>query len=111
MNRCHLLRNKPIPTRQRSGRVETTDRHRSCSVVAYHICQCGRYRGCDASLGYYRFKLDCEEALQDSGVAHTISRATHFNDFVDLILRSFGIGRVLLKPQMSLQPLDVEFAA
>jgi uncharacterized protein YbjT (DUF2867 family) len=39
--------------------------------------------GVDAvPLGYYRAKLACEQLVADSGVPHTILRATQFHDFV-----------------------------
>lgn len=39
--------------------------------------------GVDAvPLGYYRAKLACEQLIADSGVPHTILRATQFHDFV-----------------------------
>lgn len=62
-------------------------------------------------LPYYRVKLECETALQASGVAHSIVRATQFHEFADTILKTLGIGPVLLKPMITLQPLDVSFAA
>ncbi|GGF33794.1 hypothetical protein GCM10011321_26160 [Youhaiella tibetensis] len=62
-------------------------------------------------LPYYRVKLECEAALESSGVAHSIVRATQFHEFANTILNTLSIGPVLLKPKMTLQPLDVRFAA
>ena len=62
-------------------------------------------------LPYYRVKLECEATLKASGVAHSIVRATQFHEFAETILNTLRIGPVLLKPKMTLQPLDVRFAA
>ncbi len=38
-------------------------------------------------LGYYQSKFDCEKIIAESGVPHTILRATQFHDFVADFLR------------------------
>lgn len=62
-------------------------------------------------LPYYRAKLECEAALTSSGVAHCIVRATQFHEFAEAILKTLSIGPFLVKPSLTLQPLDVSFAA
>jgi len=60
---------------------------------------------------YYRAKLECERILAESGLPHTILRASPFHPFVDALLRRLAFGPFLLVPQMTLQPVDVHFVA
>jgi uncharacterized protein YbjT (DUF2867 family) len=39
---------------------------------------------------YYRRKLECERIIDQSGVPHTILRATQFHEFIDWILTALG---------------------
>jgi uncharacterized protein YbjT (DUF2867 family) len=60
---------------------------------------------------YYRSKLDGEIALEKSPISHTIVRITIFHPLVDMLLKKFSLGPVLLMPKFQLQPIDVNFAA
>lgn len=39
---------------------------------------------------YYRRKLECENMIEQSGVPHTVLRATQFHQLLDLVLTSVG---------------------
>jgi uncharacterized protein YbjT (DUF2867 family) len=61
----------------------------------------------DIPLGYYRQRVTIERLLVDSGVPHTIVRATQFHPFVE---RFFTVQRrvpLVLAPAFSLQPIAV----
>ena len=60
---------------------------------------------------YYRSKLDGEIALEKSPISYTIVRITIFHPLVDMLLKRFSLGPVLLRPKFQLQPIDVNFAA
>jgi uncharacterized protein YbjT (DUF2867 family) len=60
---------------------------------------------------YYKAKLECERILAESGLPYTILRASPFHPFVDTLLRRLTFGPFLLVPQMTLQPVDIQFVA
>lgn len=60
---------------------------------------------------YYRMKLECERKLSQSGIPHTVVRATQFHPFVDYILRLLSLGPFLFAPRVTLQPVDIGFVA
>ncbi|WP_036500187.1 MULTISPECIES: SDR family oxidoreductase [Nocardia] len=53
--------------------------------------------------GYYRKKLACEHLIADSGVPHTIQRATQFHDLIAAVLA--GVQKLPIAPL----PLDFRF--
>lgn len=57
----------------------------------------------DLPLGYYRNKLACERLIENSGVPHTIARATQFHELLAWILR--GAERLPIAPL----PTDFRF--
>jgi uncharacterized protein YbjT (DUF2867 family) len=62
-------------------------------------------------LGHYRDKVEVERLVVESGVPHTILRATQFHALVE---RLFSVQRrlpVLLAPTFALQPIAVEDVA
>jgi uncharacterized protein YbjT (DUF2867 family) len=62
-------------------------------------------------LGYYRDKVQVERLVVESGVPHTILRATQFHDLVEKL---FGVQRrlpVVLAPAFDVQPIAVEDVA
>ncbi|NIK60040.1 SDR family oxidoreductase [Kribbella shirazensis] len=59
-------------------------------------------------LAYYRYKLETERLVAESGVPYTILRATQFHNLVDQI---FAVQRFLpavFAPAVTLQPIAVE---
>lgn len=60
----------------------------------------------DIPLGYYKGKLRIEAELKDSGVQHTILRATQFHQFVDNLLSGARFSPVVLAPKFSFQPIS-----
>lgn len=56
-------------------------------------------------------KLECESMLTESGLPHTILRASLLHPFVETLLRSLTFGPFLLVPQMALQPVDTALVA
>lgn len=63
--------------------------------------------GVDAvPLGYYRSKLACERIIADSGVAHTILRATQFHDFVAGAFRAQRRLPRVITIDVPFQPID-----
>jgi uncharacterized protein YbjT (DUF2867 family) len=60
---------------------------------------------------YYAIKLACERRLADSGIAHTIVRATQFHPFVEYLLQRLTFGPALFVPALCLQPVDVAHVA
>jgi uncharacterized protein YbjT (DUF2867 family) len=72
--------------------------------------------GVDGSrLGYYRAKLDQERCLaaraSAAGVGHTVARATQFHDFALQTLERSGTRRLLVVPEVRVQPVDVHEVA
>ncbi len=65
----------------------------------------------DIPLGYYRGKIEIERALVDSGVPHTILRATQFHQFVDGMFRGLRLAPVVLAPAFSFQPISTDEVA
>jgi uncharacterized protein YbjT (DUF2867 family) len=65
----------------------------------------------DIPLGYYRAKAESERLLRDSGLPHTILRATQFHSFVDTVYRLQRFLPVLFAPKLSFQPIAVEEVA
>jgi uncharacterized protein YbjT (DUF2867 family) len=62
-------------------------------------------------LGYYRDKVEVERLVAESGVPHTILRATQFHDLVEKV---FALQRrlpVVLAPSFAVQPIAVEDVA
>lgn len=57
-------------------------------------------------LGYYKGKVEIERALVESGVPHTVLRATQFHQFVDAIFRGQRLSPVILAPAFSFQPIS-----
>ncbi len=63
-------------------------------------------------MDYYRFKLDAEKVIQDSGIPYTILRATQFHEFVDMLTTRFlrfPIG--LLAKHVRFQPVETALVA
>jgi uncharacterized protein YbjT (DUF2867 family) len=72
--------------------------------------------GVDGSrLGYYRAKVDQERCLAGrapaAGVGHTVARATQFHDFALQTLERSGGRRLLVVPEVRVQPVDVHEVA
>lgn len=60
-------------------------------------------------LPYYRYKLEVERLVADSGTPYTVLRATQFHNLID---RIFSVRLpVLLAPSVTLQPIAVEDVA
>ena len=57
-------------------------------------------------LGYYRSKLACERIIAESGVAHTILRATQFHDFVARAFRAQRRLPRVITVDVPFQPID-----
>ncbi|MCU1443081.1 MAG: NAD-dependent epimerase/dehydratase family protein [Cryobacterium sp.] len=57
-------------------------------------------------LGYYRGKLAIERLVAQSGLPHTILRATQFHNLVDGMFTAQRFSPVLLAPKFALQPID-----
>lgn len=63
-------------------------------------------------LGYYRGKVEIEKQLVESGLPHSIQRATQFHQFVDGIFRAQKFSPMIFAPRFSFQPIStVEVAA
>ncbi|MGW4486352.1 SDR family oxidoreductase [Amycolatopsis sp. NPDC004368] len=58
-------------------------------------------------LGYYRAKLAAEQVLVNSGLPHTIQRATQFHALVRAVLAGVGRLPVVPVPRWRFQPVDV----
>ncbi len=65
----------------------------------------------DIPLGYYQGKVEIEKALMDSGLPHTILRATQFHQFVDAMFRGQKFSPVILAPRFSFQPISTDEVA
>jgi uncharacterized protein YbjT (DUF2867 family) len=66
----------------------------------------------DIPLPYYLGKLEAEQVVVDSGIPHSILRATQFHSFVDGLFRAQQrILPVTLVPGFSFQPIAVEEVA
>lgn len=65
----------------------------------------------DIPLGYYKGKVEIERMLQDSGMPHTILRATQFHQFVDAIFAHPKYSPVVLAPRFSFQPISTDEVA
>ena len=64
--------------------------------------------GIDAiPLPFYRQRLEIEELLRASGLAHTIQRATQFHSLIDRLFATQRRLPVLLVPRVSAQPIGV----
>jgi uncharacterized protein YbjT (DUF2867 family) len=59
-------------------------------------------------LGFYRDRLGIEEIVQESGIPHTIQRATQFHSFVDRMFAAQRRLPVQLVPSIRFQPIAVE---
>lgn len=62
-------------------------------------------------LGYYKGKVQIEKALVESGLRHTILRATQFHQFVDGIFKAQKLSPVLIAPRFSFQPISTDEVA
>ena len=65
----------------------------------------------DIPLGYYQGKVEIEKYLVDSGVPHTIQRATQFHQFVDGMFRGQKLSPAILAPKFSFQPISTDEVA
>jgi uncharacterized protein YbjT (DUF2867 family) len=62
-------------------------------------------------LGYYRDKVEIERLVTESGVPHTILRATQFHTLVEQLLSAQRRLPVLLAPSFDVQSIDPEEVA
>jgi uncharacterized protein YbjT (DUF2867 family) len=62
-------------------------------------------------LAYYRYKLEAERLVAESGVPYTILRATQFHNLVDQIFTAQRFSPVILAPTVTLQPISVDEVA
>ncbi|GAA3123339.1 uncharacterized protein YbjT (DUF2867 family) [Kribbella aluminosa] len=62
-------------------------------------------------LPYYRYKLEAERLVAESGVPYTVLRATQFHNLVDQILSAERFLPAVLAPAVTLQPIAVEEVA
>ncbi|TFV86684.1 NAD-dependent epimerase/dehydratase family protein [Blastococcus sp. CT_GayMR20] len=62
-------------------------------------------------LGYYRDKVEVERLVAESGVPHTVLRATQFHDLVEQLCTVQRRLPVVLAPDIRLQPIATEDVA
>jgi uncharacterized protein YbjT (DUF2867 family) len=62
-------------------------------------------------LAYYRYKLEMERLVAESGVPYTILRATQFHNLVDQVFTAQRFSPALFAPAITLQPIAVEDVA
>src|SRR5439155_13746570 len=62
-------------------------------------------------LPYYRYKLEAERLVAESGVPYTVLRATQFHNLVDQVLSAQRFLPAVLAPAIPLQPIAVEEVA
>ncbi|MFD7157311.1 SDR family oxidoreductase [Kribbella sp. NPDC059898] len=62
-------------------------------------------------LPYYRYKLEAERLVAESGVPYTVLRATQFHNLVDKVLSAQRFLPAVLAPSVTLQPIAVEEVA
>ncbi|MGV8896133.1 MAG: SDR family oxidoreductase [Rhodoglobus sp.] len=60
---------------------------------------------------YYRVKFACENAIVESGIPHTILRATQFHSFVAMLVSAQRRMPVILAADIPVQPIAREEAA
>jgi uncharacterized protein YbjT (DUF2867 family) len=65
----------------------------------------------DIPLGYYRGKVVIERLVRESGLPHTILRATQFHSFVESLLAAQRLSPMVFAPRFPLQPIAVEEVA
>jgi uncharacterized protein YbjT (DUF2867 family) len=65
----------------------------------------------DIPLGYYRDKVTIEGLVRESGLGHSILRATQFHSFVEGLLTAQRRSPVVLAPSFPLQPIAVDEVA
>src|SRR5829696_3474004 len=65
----------------------------------------------DIPLGYYRDKVVIERLVRESGLPHSILRATQFHSFVASIFTAQRLSPVVVAPVFPLQPIAVEEVA
>jgi uncharacterized protein YbjT (DUF2867 family) len=65
----------------------------------------------DIPLGYYRDKVVIERLVRESGLPHSILRATQFHSFVASIFSSQRLLPVVVAPVFPVQPIAVEEVA
>ncbi|MBB5632422.1 uncharacterized protein YbjT (DUF2867 family) [Cryobacterium mesophilum] len=65
----------------------------------------------DIPLGYYKGKVLIEKYLSDSGMPHTILRATQFHQFVDAIFSGQRFSPIIVAPRFSFQPISTDEVA
>lgn len=88
--------------------IDAIRSHRDVHIVYVSIC------GIEVAAKhspYYAMKIRNEQMLRESGVAHTIVRMSQFHPFVSSILSSLVRGPFLLIPELTLQSVDLDFAA
>lgn len=63
-------------------------------------------------LDYYRFKLETEQIIIDSGIPYTILRATQFHEFVDMLTTRFlPLPVAFLPKSVLIQPVETAVVA
>ncbi len=60
---------------------------------------------------YYKIKFACERAIEESGIPHTILRATQFHSFVAMFVRVQRRLPFILAVDLPVQPMAAEEAA
>jgi uncharacterized protein YbjT (DUF2867 family) len=65
----------------------------------------------DVPLAYYRDKVVVERLVRESGLPHTIVRATQFHSFVEALFTGQRRSPVVLAPTFPLQPIAIEEVA
>lgn len=88
--------------------IDAVRSYRDVHIVYVSIC--GIEEAAKHSL-YYAMKIKNEQMLRESGVAHTIIRISQFHPFVSSILSNLVRGPFLLIPKLTLQSVDLDFAA
>ena len=63
-------------------------------------------------MDYYRIKLEAEQVLKESGVPHSILRATQFHDFIEFLLQKFtSLPVALIAGGAKFQPVETAAVA
>jgi uncharacterized protein YbjT (DUF2867 family) len=65
----------------------------------------------DIPLGYYRDKVTIEGLVRESGLGHSILRATQFHSFIEALFRAQRRSPVVVAPAFPVQPIAVEEVA
>ncbi|HZX06996.1 SDR family oxidoreductase, partial [Kribbella sp.] len=94
-----------LATSQGRRDVEQTRRLLAASSGVQHLIVMS-IAGIDRiPLPYYRYKLEAERLVAESGVPYTVLRATQFHDLVDQILSAERFLPAVLAPAIPLQPI------